>query len=94
MVSYLIFIKLHASSSKDYSDDAVPILTSRGLLCPTNDSVHFSEEYGNINLPERLPGTEMHTRTHTRTHVRTHTVCKQVDAVLILTANSDLVLVF
>ncbi|XP_073345224.1 uncharacterized protein [Pagrus major] len=58
VVSYLVFIKLHASSSKEYLDDAVPVLTSRGLLCPANESVHFSEEYGNINLPERLPGCD------------------------------------
>ncbi|KAM8729268.1 uncharacterized protein AB9X84_026582 isoform 1-T2 [Acanthopagrus schlegelii] len=58
VVSYLVFIKLHASSSKEYSDDAVPVLTSRGLLCPANERVHFSEEYGNINLPKRLPGCD------------------------------------
>ncbi|XP_035467715.2 protein NO VEIN isoform X3 [Scophthalmus maximus] len=55
VVSYLVFIKLH-SSRQEYSDLAVPVLTSRGLLCPGLDRVHFSEEYGNINLPEKLPG--------------------------------------
>lgn len=58
VVSYLVFIKLHSTSSQEYSDIAVPVLTSRGLLCPGNERVHFSVEYGNINLPERLPGKE------------------------------------
>ncbi|XP_031146992.1 protein NO VEIN isoform X1 [Sander lucioperca] len=58
VVSYLVFIKLHSSSSQGYSDLAVPVLTSRGLLCPANERVHFSEEYGNINLPKKLPGCD------------------------------------
>ncbi|XP_056153215.1 uncharacterized protein wu:fj29h11 [Lampris incognitus] len=56
VVSYLVFIKQYSSSSQEYSDTAVPVLTSRGLLCPAQDRVHFSQEYGNINLPEKLPG--------------------------------------
>ncbi|XP_030610585.1 protein NO VEIN isoform X2 [Archocentrus centrarchus] len=56
VVSYLVFIKQHSSSSQEYSDTAVPVLTSRGLLCPASEKVHFSEEYGNINLPQKLPG--------------------------------------
>lgn len=58
VVSYLVFIKQHSSSSQEYSDTAVPVLTSRGLLCPSNERVHFSEEYGNVNLPSKLPGKE------------------------------------
>ncbi|KAF1374253.1 hypothetical protein PFLUV_G00248000 [Perca fluviatilis] len=58
VVSYLVFIKLHSSSSQQYSDFAVPVLTSRGLLCPATERVHFSEEYGNINLPKKLPGCD------------------------------------
>ncbi|XP_026170473.1 protein NO VEIN isoform X2 [Mastacembelus armatus] len=58
VVSYLVFIKQHLSSSLDFSDTAVPVLTSRGLLCPGVDRVHFSEEYGNINLPKELPGCD------------------------------------
>ncbi|XP_040922726.1 protein NO VEIN isoform X2 [Toxotes jaculatrix] len=58
VVSYLLFIKQHSSSSQDYSDIAVPVLTSRGLLCPGQDRVHFSEEYGNMNLPKQLPGCD------------------------------------
>ncbi|XP_045924345.1 protein NO VEIN [Micropterus dolomieu] len=58
VVSYLVFIKRHSSSSQEYSDYAVPVLTSRGLLCPANEKVHFSEEYGNINLPKKLPGCD------------------------------------
>lgn len=57
-MSYLVFIKQHSSSSREYSDTAVPVLTNRGLLCPGQERVHFSEEYGNIKLPEKLPGTE------------------------------------
>ncbi|XP_026207843.1 uncharacterized protein wu:fj29h11 isoform X2 [Anabas testudineus] len=56
VVSYLVFIKQHSSSSREYSDTAVPVLTNRGLLCPGQERVHFSEEYGNIKLPEKLPG--------------------------------------
>ncbi|KAM7382188.1 hypothetical protein PAMA_012854 [Pampus argenteus] len=58
VVSYLVFIKQHSSSSQEYSDIAVPVLTSRGLLCPELDRVHYSEEYGNINLPKELPGCD------------------------------------
>lgn len=58
VVSYLVFIKQHSSSSREYSDTAIPVLTNRGLLCPELDRVHFTEEYGNINLPNRLPGCD------------------------------------
>lgn len=66
VVSYLVFIKQHSSSSQEYSDVAVPVLTNRGLLCPGQDRVHFSEEYGNINLPEKLPGESKPTVPHTK----------------------------
>ncbi|XP_043958453.1 protein NO VEIN isoform X2 [Gambusia affinis] len=58
VVSYLVFIKQHSSSSQEYSDIAVPVLTCRGLLCPATERVHFSEEYSNINLPKTLPGCD------------------------------------
>ncbi|XP_014916077.1 uncharacterized protein LOC106964848 isoform X1 [Poecilia latipinna] len=58
VVSYLVFIKQHSSSSQEYSDIAVPVLTCRGLLCPAAERVHFSEEYGNIDLPKTLPGCD------------------------------------
>ncbi|XP_072230072.1 uncharacterized protein [Leuresthes tenuis] len=58
VVSYLVFIKQHSSSSQEYSDIAVPVLTCRGLLCPATERVHFSEEYSNINLTQKLPGCE------------------------------------
>ncbi|KAM4524399.1 uncharacterized protein PAE49_000724 isoform 2-T3 [Odontesthes bonariensis] len=58
VVSYLVFIKQHSSSSQEYSDIAVPVLTSRGLLCPATERVHFSEEYSNINLTQKLPGCD------------------------------------
>uniref|UniRef100_A0A1A8UKW3 HTH OST-type domain-containing protein n=1 Tax=Nothobranchius furzeri TaxID=105023 RepID=A0A1A8UKW3_NOTFU len=56
VVSYLVFIKQHSSSGQEFSDVAVPVLTSRGLLCPATERVHFSKEYGNINLEKKLPG--------------------------------------
>ncbi|CAG5911609.1 unnamed protein product [Menidia menidia] len=56
VVSYLVFIKQHSSSSQEYSDMAVPVLTCRGLSCPVTERVHFSEEYSNINLTKKLPG--------------------------------------
>ncbi|XP_039991364.1 protein NO VEIN isoform X3 [Xiphias gladius] len=58
VVSYLVFIKQHSFSNQEYADIAVPVLTSRGLLCPGLDRVHFSEEYDNINLPKKLPGCD------------------------------------
>lgn len=58
VVSYLVFIKQHSTSSQEYADTAVPVLTSRGLLCPASNRVHFSPEYDNINLPKSLPGRE------------------------------------
>lgn len=72
VVSYLVFIKLH-SSSQEYSNVAVPVLTCRGLLCPANERVHFSVEYGNIDLPKRLPGREKPTYGSTGTITQTHT---------------------
>ncbi|XP_017271683.1 protein NO VEIN isoform X2 [Kryptolebias marmoratus] len=56
VVSYLVFIKQNSSSSQEFSDISIPVLTCRGLLCPATERVHFSEEYGNINLPKKLPG--------------------------------------
>uniref|UniRef100_A0A8C6V2P3 Wu:fj29h11 n=1 Tax=Neogobius melanostomus TaxID=47308 RepID=A0A8C6V2P3_9GOBI len=58
VVSYLVLIKQHSSSSSllELSDTAVPVLTSRGLLCPKQSRVYFTEEYGNISLTSRLPG--------------------------------------
>ncbi|XP_046887908.1 protein NO VEIN [Hypomesus transpacificus] len=60
VVSYLVFIKQHSPCSQEFSDPdtAVPVLTSRGLLCPRQDRVHFSKEYGNEDLPKTLPGCE------------------------------------
>lgn len=58
VVSYLVFIKLHSTSSQEYANAAVPILTNKGLLCPADEKVHFSVEYDNIDLPKALPGKE------------------------------------
>lgn len=67
VVSYLVFIKQHSSSGPEFSDIHVPVLTSKGLLCPATERVHFPEEYGNISLPKKLPGRE-DINTHTHTH--------------------------
>ncbi|XP_077359160.1 uncharacterized protein LOC144005104 isoform X2 [Festucalex cinctus] len=56
VVSYLVFIKQHCNSSQEYADLAVPVLTNRGLLCPGQSRVHFSEAYGNMDLSKTLPG--------------------------------------
>ncbi|XP_029953318.1 protein NO VEIN isoform X2 [Salarias fasciatus] len=58
VVSYLVFIKQHSSSSQEDSDAAIPVLTNRGLLCPAEEKVHFSPGYGNIDLPTQLPGCD------------------------------------
>ncbi|XP_023805116.1 uncharacterized protein LOC101171115 isoform X2 [Oryzias latipes] len=58
VVSYLVFIKQHSSSSQEYADIAVPVLTSEGLQCPATDKVHFSKAYKNINLRKKLPGCD------------------------------------
>lgn len=56
VVSYLVFIKEHSTSSQDYIHAAVPVLTNRGLLCPDEEKVHFSVDYENVDLPKILPG--------------------------------------
>ncbi|XP_061912312.1 uncharacterized protein wu:fj29h11 [Entelurus aequoreus] len=58
VVSYLVFIKQHCTSSQEYSDIAIPVLTNKGLRCPRQDRVHFSEAYGNEDLTKTLPGCE------------------------------------
>ncbi|XP_036073145.1 protein NO VEIN isoform X3 [Oryzias melastigma] len=58
VVSYLVFIKHHSASSQEYADMAVPVLTSRGLLCSATERVHFSKEYRNMDLHETLPGCD------------------------------------
>ncbi|XP_029978405.1 protein NO VEIN isoform X2 [Sphaeramia orbicularis] len=58
VVSYLVFIKQHSSSCQELSNAAVPVLTSRGLLCPAQERVHFSQEYGNMDLLKKLPGCD------------------------------------
>ncbi|XP_077594792.1 uncharacterized protein LOC144211423 isoform X2 [Stigmatopora nigra] len=56
VVSYLVFIKQNCTTSQEYADIEVPVLTNKGLKCPGQDWVHFSEEYANMNLPKMLPG--------------------------------------
>ncbi|XP_061665744.1 uncharacterized protein wu:fj29h11 isoform X2 [Syngnathoides biaculeatus] len=56
VVSYLVFIKQHCTSTQEYADLNVPVLTNRGLLCPGQSRVHFSEPYGNMDLTKTLPG--------------------------------------
>ncbi|KAK0132689.1 hypothetical protein N1851_032434 [Merluccius polli] len=56
VVSYLVFIKQHGSASRwPLPDTTVPVLTSRGLLCPQLHRVHFSPQYNNIDLKQTLP---------------------------------------
>ncbi|XP_057214332.1 uncharacterized protein LOC130569018 [Triplophysa rosa] len=59
IVSYLVFIKLH-SQDQDYRtlSTAIPVLTNRGFLCPSESKIQFSKEYGNIDLPNKLPGLD------------------------------------
>ncbi|XP_051958401.1 uncharacterized protein wu:fj29h11 isoform X1 [Xyrauchen texanus] len=59
IVSYLVFIKLH-SQEQDYRTlgTAIPVLTSRGFLNPSESKIQFSKEYGNIDLPSVLPGVD------------------------------------
>ncbi|XP_053540833.1 uncharacterized protein wu:fj29h11 isoform X2 [Ictalurus punctatus] len=58
-VSYLVFIKEH-SQEQDYRvlREAIPVLTNKGFLCPGQSKVQFSEDYGNIDLPNKLPGVD------------------------------------
>ncbi|XP_076856187.1 uncharacterized protein LOC143510575 isoform X2 [Brachyhypopomus gauderio] len=58
-VSYLVFIKQHAQV-RDYLalKTDIPVLTNKGFLCPSQTGVHFSKEYGNIDLPAELPGMD------------------------------------
>ncbi|XP_046709697.1 protein NO VEIN-like isoform X1 [Silurus meridionalis] len=58
-ISYLVFIKEH-SQEQDYRvlREAIPVLTNKGFLCPGQRKVQFSEEYGNIDLPNKLPGVD------------------------------------
>ncbi|CAB1338211.1 unnamed protein product [Coregonus sp. 'balchen'] len=59
VVSYLVFIKQH-SPPQEYAhpDTVVPVLTTRGLLYPADHKVHFSTQYGNMDLPNKLPGVD------------------------------------
>ncbi|CDQ98393.1 unnamed protein product [Oncorhynchus mykiss] len=59
VVSYLVFIKQH-SSPQEYThpDTVVPVMTTRGLLFPADHKVHFSTHYGNMDLPNKLPGVD------------------------------------
>uniref|UniRef100_A0A3B1JM69 Wu:fj29h11 n=1 Tax=Astyanax mexicanus TaxID=7994 RepID=A0A3B1JM69_ASTMX len=58
-VSYLVFIKQH-SQNQDYRAlrADIPVWTNKGFLCPAESKVQFSKEYGNIDLPTKLPGVD------------------------------------
>ncbi|XP_060717612.1 uncharacterized protein wu:fj29h11 [Tachysurus vachellii] len=58
-VSYLVFIKEH-SQDQDYMvlREAIPVLTNKGFVCLGQNKVQFSKEYGNIDLPTKLPGVD------------------------------------
>ncbi|XP_028975778.2 uncharacterized protein wu:fj29h11 isoform X2 [Esox lucius] len=59
VVSYLVFIKQHSSPPEyTHPDTVIPVLTTRGLLCPAEHRVHFSTHYGNMDLPNKLPGVD------------------------------------
>ncbi|XP_058649126.1 uncharacterized protein wu:fj29h11 isoform X2 [Onychostoma macrolepis] len=59
VISYLVFIKLH-SQDQDYRSliTNIPVLTNKGFLSPAEHKIHFSKEYGNIDLPSVLPGVD------------------------------------
>ncbi|KAG9350267.1 hypothetical protein JZ751_026621 [Albula glossodonta] len=63
VVSYVVFIKQN-SRNQDYVtlNTAIPVLTEcagrKAFLCPRQTKVQFSKDYGNIDLPNKLPGVE------------------------------------
>ncbi|XP_061088728.1 uncharacterized protein wu:fj29h11 isoform X2 [Conger conger] len=59
IISYVVFIKQN-SRNQDYVtlNTAIPVLTNKGFLCPSQTKVQFSKDYGNIDLPKKLPGVE------------------------------------
>ncbi|KAJ8413728.1 hypothetical protein AAFF_G00082350 [Aldrovandia affinis] len=59
IISYVVFIKQN-SCNQDYStlSTAIPVRTNKGFLCPSQSKVQFSKDYGNIDLPKKLPGVE------------------------------------
>ncbi|KAJ8246365.1 hypothetical protein GJAV_G00266920 [Gymnothorax javanicus] len=59
VVRYVVFIKQN-SRNQDYStlNAVIPVLTNKGFLCPTQSKVQFSKDYGNIDLPQKLPGVD------------------------------------
>ncbi|XP_035259283.1 protein NO VEIN isoform X1 [Anguilla anguilla] len=59
IISYVVFIKQN-SRDQDYNtlNTAIPVLTNKGFLCPSQSKVQFSKDYGNIDLPKKLPGVE------------------------------------
>nr|XP_023686990.1 uncharacterized protein LOC111853852 isoform X2 [Paramormyrops kingsleyae] len=59
IISYVVFIKQH-SQNQDYRtlDEFIPVLTNKGFLCARKAKVQFSKEYGNIDLPTKLPGVD------------------------------------
>ncbi|XP_056326181.1 uncharacterized protein wu:fj29h11 isoform X1 [Danio aesculapii] len=59
VVSYLVFIKLHAQDQEIRSLAAhIPVLTNQGFRCPAEHKIHFSKDYKNIHLPSVLPGVQ------------------------------------
>ncbi|RXN00805.1 hypothetical protein EOD39_8678 [Acipenser ruthenus] len=59
VISYVVFIKQH-SSTRGLSKlkTFFPVLTNKGFVCPYEHKVQFSKEYGNIDLPSKLPGVD------------------------------------
>ncbi|XP_028845943.1 uncharacterized protein LOC114796163 isoform X2 [Denticeps clupeoides] len=57
VISCLLFIKQHGQQ-QDFQNMSIPVLTDQGFVCPSESPVHFSKEYGNVDLPNVLPGVD------------------------------------
>ncbi|RXM31499.1 hypothetical protein EOD39_1724 [Acipenser ruthenus] len=59
VISYVVFIKQHSNTQGLSKLKAFfPVLTNKGFVCPYERKVQFSKEYGNIDLPSKLPGVD------------------------------------
>ncbi|XP_041077227.1 protein NO VEIN-like isoform X2 [Polyodon spathula] len=59
VISYVVFIKQHSSTrGLAKLKTFFPVLTNKGFVCPYEHKVQFSKEYGNIDLPSKLPGVD------------------------------------
>uniref|UniRef100_A0A8C4TJJ4 Wu:fj29h11 n=1 Tax=Erpetoichthys calabaricus TaxID=27687 RepID=A0A8C4TJJ4_ERPCA len=59
VISYVRFIKEHADIQDLVKWKAyIPVNTNKGFVRPYETNVQFSQEYGNFDLPSKLPGVE------------------------------------